>query len=367
VIRVLALVCLVALAACAPRDRLVPVPAAAAAAAEAARERVLVATARAPDPGPGRFGAGRAEALSFAEYVISIPPVHAPGRIEWPGARPDPARHMLMLAETRHDMAGFARALDAALAARQPGEREVAVFVHGFNQTFAEGLYRTAQLAHDLDLPAVALAYSWPSADNPLNYAYDRDSALAARDGLVRTIRAAAASRAERVVVVAHSMGALLTMEALRQMAIDGRGPARGRIGAVALFSPDIDVDLFRVQARAIVPLPQPFLIFTSRRDRALQLSARLTGQPARLGSLRSAEALADLDVTLIDTTGVGGGDPLNHFTAATSPAMLSVLSNLAAYSQAFNATQAGQQGLLPGTVTLFRNATQVVLNPLGL
>ncbi len=45
------------------------------------------------------------------------------------------------------------------------------VFVHGFNNTFADGLHRTAQIRHDFEIPGVAVHYAWPSAGNALGYA----------------------------------------------------------------------------------------------------------------------------------------------------------------------------------------------------
>ena len=68
-------------------------------------------------------------------------------------------------------------------ARRRRAKRRALIFVHGFNNTFAEGLYRIAQLSHDLDLPRVTVHYSWPSAGQALGYVHDRDSALYARDG----------------------------------------------------------------------------------------------------------------------------------------------------------------------------------------
>lgn len=329
---------------------------------------VFVATSRSPVKGAQHFGAGRADALSYARYDISVPPSHVPGAIEWPhNFLPDPARHFVTTEQVRIAPRGLTRSIDRQLAQTSRDEREVTLFVHGFNSNFPEGLYRLAQITHDFDLPGVAVTYSWPSAGNPLGYIYDRDSTVTARDGLESVIRQIMATRAERIVIVAHSMGAFLTMEALRQNAIAGRSRGWSKLAGIVLLSPDIDVDVFRAQAERIGQLPQPFIIFTSQRDHALRLSAQLTGQPARLGSVETAEKLSALEVTVIDTTNLEGGDGLHHSTVVTSPAAISILRNLRRYDAALDADQLRRQGLLPGTVTLFRNATQVVLTPLGL
>src|SRR5690606_23831870 len=141
--------------------------------------------------------------------------------------------------------------LRQAIAARPPGDRDVVLFIHGYNNTFAEGLYRFAQIEHDLNLPGVPMHFSWPSRGQPLAYAADRDSVLYSRDGLERSIEIAAQAGG-KTILVAHSMGAALLMESLRQMAIAGKRDTLDRIGAVVLLSPDIDVGLFRMQVRTI-------------------------------------------------------------------------------------------------------------------
>ncbi|WP_158275463.1 alpha/beta hydrolase [Maritimibacter sp. 55A14] len=330
---------------------------------------IFVATSRVPTTGPTRFGSKRAEALRHALYDISVPPNHEKGQIEWPrGNRVDPDFAFVTTSEMALTGPDFTRRLDRHLDGLAPSSREVVVFVHGFNNTYAEGLYRLAQITHDFEIPGAAVSYAWPSAGNPLGYVYDRDSTVTARDGLEQLLHQVAETRTDRILIVAHSMGSFLTMEALRQAAIrDRASPLWRKISGVVLLSPDIDVDVFRSQARAIGVLPQPFFIFTSRRDRALMLSAGLTGRVTRLGSLDDLDALADLNVTVVDTTQVRGGDGLGHFTTATSPAAIAVLGNLRAYQLALNADQAGAANVLPGSVRLFRNVTQVVLNPLGL
>ena len=44
------------------------------------------------------------------------------------------------------------------------------VFIHGFNVPFEDAIYRTAQLAHDLDFDGAPILYSWPSRGTMLGY-----------------------------------------------------------------------------------------------------------------------------------------------------------------------------------------------------
>ena len=322
---------------------------------------VFIATTRSIDAN-GNFTGKRNGDVSFHRYDISVPPNHKIGKIDWPHGKPDPARAFFTTGFDHFPTANsFKTELAKFLRARPKEQREVVVFVHGFNNNFAEGLYRLAQLSNDMELPNPVVHYSWPSAGNPLGYGYDRDSMLFARDGLEELLLTVKASGAERILLVGHSMGALLTMETLRQMAVSNRRV----VGGVILISPDIDVDLFRQQTARIGVLPQPFVIFTSKKDRALRLSARLSGSHVRLGNVQNSKTLSDIEVTLIDVTEFSDGFS-GHFTTATSPALLKILGRLRKLDAAFSNDRAGRAGLLPGTILTLQQATKILLSPVS-
>jgi esterase/lipase superfamily enzyme len=312
--------------------------------------------------GPDRFSTTRRGALSFARYDISIPPAHVPGALELGGRDPDPALHFVTRGVATFDAAGFRSALRQEM--RAYGTREVALFVHGFNNVLGDGLYRIAQMREDLGLPGLAAHYSWPSAGNPLGYVRDRDSALFARAGLIALLDEMAAAGVERIFVIAHSMGAFLAMEALVWAQARDAHPGVDRIAGVVLLSPDIDVDLFRAQAGQLDRLPQPFFVFTSGRDRALQLSARLTGETDRLGTLSDIARVADLELAVIDVTRLQDSAS-SHLAAVTSPTMLGLLREAQAVDAAFAADAGARTGLLPGTLLSVQNATALVVEPI--
>ncbi len=353
------MILVVALSACAPRGKVILYPGA----GEIGHLRsVFVGTTRAVDAA-GHPGAGRDPVLHFSRYDISIPPAHTPGVMEWPRGAPDPAAHFLTDRQKDFaDRAAFQSGLAQELATRPRGERTVLVFVHGYNNNFAEGLYRFAQLTTDLGLPEVAVHYSWPSKGNPLGYGYDRDSMLFARDGLEELLGAVVQSGAEGFILVGHSMGSLLAMETLRQIEIGRNARVKRAIRGVALISPDIDIDLFLQQSRRIGALPQPFAVFVSRRDLLLRLSARVMGQTSRLGNIENVNALAQLDVLVIDVSALSEGGA-GHFTAGVSPTFIRLVQHLRALDAAFARDPATRPGLIPGTVLTIQNLTEVVLS----
>jgi len=314
------------LVACSPRpaaQRATPAP-------NSTIEQVFVATERKLDQTGPTFGEPRNTGLRYFRADISVPASHAPGQIEWPEGPADAATDFVV-AETQvyGDQSSFARAAHSS----GPG-KEVLLFVHGYNNTLSEAMYRLAQIRTDFGTPGPAVLYSWPSAGDPRGYIYDRDSVLYARDDLERLMKSLTANPNDRIVLLAHSMGSQLVMEVMRQAALKGDRRLLSRINSVVLMSPDIDPDVFRTQAQAIGDLPKPFLIFVSQQDRALNLAGFITGRKPRLGVIDSPDVVEGLDVKVIDFTALSDGEGLNHAVPATSPAAISVLRGMIGQAQ---------------------------------
>lgn len=352
--RLLPFLCLiVTLSACADRGALSLLPAP----DGAVTREVLVATTRAEDT-PNQFGTDRRDAPLFLRATVSVPPDRDPGDLPVRYGRTDPMRDFALVG--REDLQG-PDAFETTL--RQTGRAGAVLFIHGYNTAFSDGVFRTAQIAHDFDLPAAALHFSWPSAAAPLGYAHDRDTIFAARDALEQVLRRAARATGGDLLPVAHSMGALLLMDTLRQIELTDPGWVRANLSGVVLMAPDLSVDLFLAQAARFQAYPKVFAIFVSDRDRALQLAQRLNGQRTRLGQLRDPAPLAALPVTLIDITDFDDDGPIGHLTAVQSPALISVLGQPRLLAAAL-AGDPGQPGLLPGTILTVQNASRVVLSP---
>jgi len=314
-------------AACAPRPTADRGPLT----ADATIEHVYVATQRDLTRPRQSFGQPRNEQLNFFRATVSIPPVHQPGKVEWAerGQPADPALNFLVTDTKVFDRPkSFVREMK-----RDATMRETMVFVHGYNNTLSDAMYRLAQIQTDFDFGMSSVLFSWLSAGDPRGYIYDRDSVLYARDDLEKVLKNIAAYDDSSILLLAHSMGSHLVMEVMRQAALRGDRELLSRINGVILMSPDLDPDLFRSQAEAIGTLPQPFLIFVSREDRALSLASFITGRKPRLGVIDGPEAVEGLNVKVIDFTALADGEGLNHSVPATSPAAISLLRGM--FSQA--------------------------------
>ena len=250
---------------------------------------LLVATTRERDDRPGTlFNGDRASATDYAEITVSVPPNHKQGEIEWASTPPgDPNVDFVVRDEKYLDGdKAFVQALNAQLALRPPGSRNVFLFIHGFNTMFAEAVYRVAQLAHDSKAPGVPVLFTWASRGKATAYVYDLNSATAARDGLEHTLRLLLRSNAEKVNVLAHSMGNWVTVEAFRQIRISGDLPPASKIGTILLAAPDIDIDVFKSQLRRFGKPQKPFYVVLSR-----TIERCFSPEPSRAASPGSATA----------------------------------------------------------------------------
>lgn len=289
-------------------------------------QNVFFTTLRSPGQGGQIFGEDRVPELRYGSIDISIPPTHETGQLEWTSETPNPAKEFAITKFGEFDSAQ--RFVQEVQKSQTDTPDETVVFVHGYNTTAVESVFRLAQIQEDFDMPDPSVLFSWPSAGQAAGYVYDRDSVLFARDDL-ETVLTNLTRGNKKVFLTAHSMGSQLVMETLRQMKLKGNTHALNNLTGVVLMSPDIDQDVFKRQAAAIGTLPQPFVIFSAQQDKALSISALLTGRKSRVGVVSNNDALGRDDVTVIDFSQFASNSELNHFLVATSPAAGAFLQNL--------------------------------------
>jgi esterase/lipase superfamily enzyme len=315
----------------------------------------------------GNFGFRRSEQLNLLELTVSIPPTHQPGDLKFGYANPKPEKQFAIAGRHTFDSPdAFQNRIREDLSRLPPNQREVTIFVHGYNATQAETAYRAAQISYDLEATTPTIIYSWPSRGQISGYVYDNDSMLFARDGLEKLLRFSRDSGSTRIVIVAHSMGSALTMETLRQIEIKEPGWAARSLSGVVLISPDISVEVFRKQVERIEKLPQPFVIFVSEKDTALSISAFLRGDrnQAQLGNLKYAYQVSDLPVAIIDTTPFSDEAGSGHLVAVTSPTMLSILNRAGGVANSFDAELHRLRTQLAGNATNFGKAEKITFVP---
>jgi esterase/lipase superfamily enzyme len=303
-------------------------PVAASATDGSSRVTVLAATNRrrsSADPGE-MFNGERAEETSYASVTVSIPPDDARrvGQVQYPGSVPgNPQRDFVTVSSGYLDKRAFSTAISTA--AKQGSGGKVLVFVHGFNNRFDDAVYRFAQIVHDSKSEGIPVLFTWPSrGELRLNsYAYDRESATLSRDSLEELLDTLGANPSvNEVNILAHSMGNLVTLEALRGKAIAGR-KIGSKIKNVFLVAPDVDVDMFKTQIRRMGSSRPRFALFVSQDDKALGLSQLIWGGMPRLGEIDPEQEpyhdiLAQQKITVFDLTKLEGDGHVKAFDDIT-------------------------------------------------
>jgi esterase/lipase superfamily enzyme len=204
----------------------------------------------------------------------------------------------------RADEAEVIEEIHAILAAELAAtdRKEVFVFVHGFNNTFAYAAQSMSELWHMAGRPGVAILYSWPAARAGIfGYNPDRESSEFTVSHLKQFLRIlAAADTVERIHVISHSRGTDVLVTALRELYIEhsARGPdavAELKLGNAVFAAADIDMDVAtqRIGGEEVLFVADRFTTYTSAGDTALKLSANMFKSSARVGQA-GPEAVRD-------------------------------------------------------------------------
>ena len=285
----------------------------------------------------GETGAAAREQASEAHFALAtmtIPPGHRAGSIEAPIWGAANGRNDIVLKGERElDGDEFRAELASHVSGRIGINRDILVFVHGFNTSYDEARSRAAQIVADSRFGGVALLFTWPSRSELFGYVSDKDSATASRDALQALLHDLGQTPGiGKIHVLAHSMGGFLSMEALRQSAIAGDRDLGGHLGQVILASPDIDMDVFASQMARI--RPASVTVFATPSDRALSLSSVLARSRPRVGAIDASkpedrEQIEALGAKVVDISAYADADRfIAHAVYADSPQVLSAIGS---------------------------------------
>jgi esterase/lipase superfamily enzyme len=266
--------------------------------------------------------------LSYGTCIVTIPREHVIGSLEepLPGLPEDATKHvMLYSVDPGSDTEFYRLARDAV---SYSDRTDTFVFIHGFNTTFQDAARRTAQIAYDLKFEGAAIFYSWPSQGKASRYLVDETNAtwtVPHLETFLKELRVR--SGAAKVHIIAHSMGARILAQALRDLGSDR--PARVRFNQIVLAAADIDRATFIELAGAINGTGDRITLYASSRDRALKLSRGIHGY-TRAGESGTAMTIVP-GMDTVDATSVYTdffSDLLSHsyFTGRTVLADLFLL-----------------------------------------
>jgi esterase/lipase superfamily enzyme len=247
--------------------------------------------------------------------TVSIPPVHKEGQIERPGwvfDRQEDVKKHFVLTELRvvpgNDFYGELR---GDFDRRSAEDRSAFVYIHGFNVTFDDAAYATAQIVYDLDFKGVPMMFSWPSQGKVLAYDGDEETVDFSAPNLQTFLeRVARESGALRIHVMAHSMGNRLLTRALQEIVREA--DIQPLFENVIMASPDVNARIFTRLWPQIKVAAKRFTLYASSDDNALISSRKAKGNSnfIRLGeggpNIVVIPGLDTIDASGIDTSLLG-------------------------------------------------------------
>lgn len=330
---------------------------------QSAEARVLYATDRAREGTPLRYGFNRSPSLAFGvaevrlkpdpswgelieesttekrarDFALQVANVQELGRV--PQATEKAAVALARHEETEARRREFGVLLQSRLA--KTAHKDVYIFVHGFNNTFDDAVFRTAEVWHFMGRVGVPIAYTWPAGRGGIRgYAYDRESGEYTVGHLRRFIQAVAdCPDVERIHLVAHSRGCDVTISALRELHLmysaQGKSTRQAlRLDNLVLAAPDVDEDVFlqRFVGEGLLHAAQRTTIYASGHDRAIELTDLIFASRRRLGMLAAKDINPKMRRGLANLPNVQfiecklSGLWIGHSYAFTHPAALSDL-----------------------------------------
>jgi esterase/lipase superfamily enzyme len=171
------------------------------------------------------------------------------------------------------------------------------IYVHGYNNTFEDGVLVIAELWHFLGRQGVPILYTWPagSGGGLRGYTHDRESGEFTLFHLKQFVRLLAATPdLEELHFIAHSRGTDVLTTALRELYIETSAAGKDfrtvfRIKNVVLAAADLDLEVAtqRNAAEYVGLGTERTTIYVSEVDRAIGLSGCLFVSLRRLGQLR--------------------------------------------------------------------------------
>lgn len=274
------------------------------------------------DPAQG-FGTEFDERMHFGKRIVRIPSSHRPGELGsplWKRLLTGVDDRLVLEPARSLDEAGFMRELRAFLGGLEASDRNVLVYIHGFNTSFDEATLRAAQLGHDLKVPGVTAVYSWPSRASLRAYVSDGGAIEQSEEHIATfLVKVSQLVPRGRVHIVAHSMGNRGLLRAMHRATTQAAWRAGTRFGQVFLAAPDVDVALFRQLASVYPQVAEHTTLYVADQDKALAAVAWL-GEAVRAGGAPPIVVLPG-----IDTIRVRGMDlfRLGHSYVAEEPDVL--------------------------------------------
>jgi esterase/lipase superfamily enzyme len=249
--------------------------------------RIWFATNRkvvAADSGRSSHGPDLSNEVSYGVCTVSVPVQnHRKGNLETPSwwTKRNPDKHFIIETKDSFDKKKFIQQL---------GQKDILLFVHGFNNSFDDAIFRTAQLQHDLNFAGQSIAFSWPSAGEMSAYESDQrhaDQSVAALVEVIASLAEAVRRSGQtnrdgeesepKIHIIAHSLGNRVLLQSLCDINLAfGEYFRESPIGQIVLAAPDVGAIMFNNLSPHAVDLGEQVTYYFCESDAALNISRDL-------------------------------------------------------------------------------------------
>jgi esterase/lipase superfamily enzyme len=288
---------------------------------------VWFGTNRRPDAQGDGFGGERHDRVTRGRVEVYIPEAHRFGETGTPfwkkllrfDLRDDKLR--IQHVERQERDAFFSEIHAAMQTTRETGDTPHALFfLHGFNVSFEGAAIRAAQIGYDLKVPGATAFFSWPSRGNVAAYPVD-EASIEASEGAITDFLVDFTTNcgADKVHVIAHSMGNRGLLRALQRIAANAETRGKVKFGQVFLAAPDVDRDVFLDLARLYPEHAERATLYASDGDLAVHVSSKLHDAP-RAGYFTPYTVAPGVDTVAVPDFDV---DLLGHSYFAQAEALL--------------------------------------------
>jgi esterase/lipase superfamily enzyme len=234
------------------------------------------------------FSRERSDRITFGRVEVIIPKAHRFGEIGvglWKkigraDLRDDRLRVAKIITLATDEM--WQELREKMESARSLGDAPHAlVYLHGYNNSFEDAAIRAGQIGFDLKVSGATAFFSWPSRDTLAGYAAD-EASIEASEGAITEFLVAFAKKsgAEKVHIIAHSMGNRGLLRTLQRIAADAETRGSVRFGQIFLAAPDIDRDLFLGLAHLYPACSDRTTLYASKKDLPVFLSSKFHAAP---------------------------------------------------------------------------------------
>ena len=300
---------------------------------------VWFGTNRTPTRDGKGFTSGRHDRVTRGRAEVFIPEAHRFGETGssfWTKLRRRDLRDdTLRLREVtlRDRDAWFLELQQATQDGKESGGAPQALFfLHGFNVGFEDAAIRAAQIGCDLKVPGATAFFSWPSRGSVTAYPAD-EATIEASERMITDflVDFTANCGAEKVHVIAHSMGNRGLLRALQRIAASAETRGKVKFGQIFLAAPDVDRDLFIDLARLYPEHSERTTLYASRHDLPVHLSAKVHDAP-RAGYFTPYTVDPSVDTVAVPDFDI---DLLGHGYFAEAEALLHDIYDLMRHGEA--------------------------------